>query len=77
MKIFTFAKNVFFIGLTILSSFTSVNSLICISVNNQPCKARPETINVISNNPVFYAFSIKTSKCNESCNNIKDLYAKI
>ena len=32
----------------------------CISMNNQPCKARPEIINVNSNNPVFYPFSIKT-----------------
>ena len=37
MKIFKFVKNVFFIGLTILSSFTIVNSLICISMSNQSC----------------------------------------
>ena len=35
---------VFFVGLTILSSFTSVNSLSCISMNNQACKARLEII---------------------------------
>ena len=64
-------------GLTILSSFTSVNSQSCISINNQPCKARPEIINVNSNNPVFYSFSIKTSKCSGNCNNINDPYAKI
>ena len=29
------------------------------------------------NNPVFYPFSIKTSKCSGSCNNINDPYAKI
>ena len=77
MKIFGFVKKVFFIGLTILSSFTSVNSLSCISMNNQACKARPEIINVNSNNPVFYPFSIKTSKCSGNCNNINDPYAKI
>ena len=67
----------FFIGFTILLSFTSVNSLSCISMNNQACKARPEIINVNSNNPVFYPFSIKTSKCSGNCNNINDPYAKI
>ena len=36
--------------------------LSCISVSNQQCKARPEIIDVNSNNPVFYPFSIKTSK---------------
>ena len=65
------------IELTILSSFTSVNSLSCISMNNQACKARPEIINVNSDNPIFYSFSIKTSKCSGNCNNISDPYAKI
>ena len=32
-------------------------------MSNQPCKARPEIINVNNNNPIFYPFSIKTSKC--------------
>ena len=47
-KIFRFIKKVFFIGLTILSGFTKANSLSCISMNNQACKARPEIINVNS-----------------------------
>ena len=46
-------------------------------MNNQVCKVRPEIINVNSNEPVFYPFSIKTSKCSGSCNNINDPYAKI
>ena len=32
---FGFVKKIFFVGLTILSRFTNVNSLSCISVNNQ------------------------------------------
>ena len=68
MKMFGFVKKVFFVRLTILLNFTNPSSLnviplICISMNNQPCKARPEIINVSSNNPVFYPFSIKTNKC--------------
>ena len=46
-------------------------------MNNQACKARPKIINVNSNNPVFYPFSIKKSKCSGNCNNINDPYAKI
>ena len=46
-------------------------------MNNQACKVRPEIINVNSNEPVFYPFSIKTSKCSGSCNNINDPYAKM
>ena len=66
-----------FIGLTILSGFTNANSLSCILMSNQTCKARPEIINANSNNPVFYPFSIKTSKCSGNCNDINDPYAKI
>ena len=46
-------------------------------MNNEPCKARPEIINVNNNNPIFYPFSIKTSKCSSNCNNINDPNAKI
>ena len=46
-------------------------------MNNQECKVRPEIVNVNSNESVFYPFSIKTSKCSGSCNNIYDPYAKM
>ena len=55
----------------------SETSLSCVSVNNQECKVRLKIINSNSNEPVFYPFSIKTSKCSGSCNNIYDPYAKI
>ena len=77
MKIFRFVKKVFSIGLTIVSNLVSTNSLSCISMNNQPCKARPEIINIISNNSIFYPFSIKTNKCSGNCNIINDPYVKI
>ena len=72
----------FLIGLTILSNFTNASSLnaiplSCISMNNQSCKARPEIVNVNSNNPILNPFSIKTNKCRGSCNNINDPYSKI
>ena len=46
-------------------------------MKNQARKVRPEIINVNSNEPVFYPFSIKTSKFSASCNNINQPYAKI
>ena len=76
MKIFRFVKKVFFVGLTILSNLTHATSLSCISMNTQPCKARPEIVNVNNNNPIFYPFSIKTSKSSGNCNNINDPYSK-
>ena len=44
---------------------------------NQECKVRPKIINAIGNEPIFCPFSIKTSKCSGSCNNINNPYAKI
>ena len=46
-------------------------------MKNQACKVRPAIVNVNSNEPVFYPFSIKTSKCSANCNNINDPYTKI
>ena len=76
MKVFGFLKKVFFIVLTILSSFTNANSLSCISMNNQECKTRPQVVNVNGNKPAFFPSSIETSKCSGSCNNTNYSYAK-
>ena len=77
MKIFRFVQKLFFKGLTILSSFTNASSLSCISMINQVCKARPQIVNVNSNNPIFYPLSIKISKCSSNCYNTNDPYSKI
>ena len=74
---FVFFKNIFLTRLAFISSLVSTTPLSCISMNNQACKVRPEIINVNSDEPVFYPFSIKTSKCSGSCNNINDPYAKM
>ena len=56
---------------------SNVNSSKYISMNNQECKIRPEIININSNEPLFYPYSIKVNKCSGSCNNINDPYAKL
>ena len=76
-KMFGFIKKCFLTRLVLLSTLTNVNLLSCISMNNQKCKVRPQIVNVNSDEPVFYPFSIKTSKCSGSCNNINDPYAKV
>ena len=70
MKMFRFVKKVLFVGLTILSSFVSINALNCNSMNNQECKTRPHVVNVNGDEPVFFSFSIETSKCSGSFNDI-------
>ena len=46
-------------------------------MDNQECKIKPKIVNVNTNEPVFYHFSIKTSKCSGSSNNANDPYAKL
>ena len=75
MNIFGFVKKVFFVRLSILLGFTKANSLnaiplSCISMSNQECKTRPQIVNVNGDEPVFFPFSIETSKCSGSFNNI-------
>ena len=76
---FGFIKKASLVGLTDLSyvNLLSTNQLSCISMYNQKCKVRLEIINDNSDEPVFYLFSIKTSKCSGSCHNINDPYAKM
>ena len=63
--------------MTTFFNLSYVNSLECISVNNQECKARPKIINVNNDEPVFYPYSIKVNKCSGSCSSINDPYAKL
>ena len=45
-------------------------------MNNQECKIRPEIINLNTNEPLFYPYSIKINKCKGSCNSINDPHVK-
>ena len=56
---FGFMKQIFISALRYFNNLSSVNSLECISMKNQECKVIPEIVNVNSNNPIFYPFSIK------------------
>ena len=69
-------KKIFCIGSLFLSSLVSTTPLSCISIKNQECKLRPKIVDINSNNPIFYPFSIKTNKYSGSCNNINNPYAK-
>ena len=76
-KMFSFIKQLFVSTMMFFSSLSCVSSLGCVSMNNQKCKARTEIVDVSSNDPVFYPFSIKVNKCSGNCNNINDPYARI
>ena len=76
-KILEFIKRCFFTGLAFLSTLISVNSLSSISMNNQGYKVRAQIVNVDEDDPVVFLFSIKTSRCRGSCNNINNPCAKL
>ena len=75
---FGFVKRIFFSTMMFFGcNLLRVNPLECVSMNNQEYKVIPEIGHVNSNEPVFYHFSIRTSKYSGSCNNINDPYAKL
>ena len=75
---FGFIKKSFLTAIKFINfNLSSVNSLECVSMNNQECKIRTETINLNTNEPLFYPYSIKINRCKGSCNRINDPYAKI
>ena len=55
----------------------SVNSLECVSMNNQECQIRSQIINGNTNEPMFYPYSVTINKCKGKCNSINDPYAKL
>ena len=75
---FGFIKKCFFTAMAFFScNVLNVNSLECVSMNNQECKMRSEIINVNTNEPMFYPYSITINKCKGSCNTINDPYDKL
>ena len=74
---FPFFKKIFCIRSLFLSSLVITTPLSCISIKNEACKVRPKIVDVNSNNSIFCPFSIKINKCNGSCYNINNPYAKI
>ena len=58
-------------------SFSHCNARKYFSMNNQECKVIPAIMNINSNEPSFYPYSIFVNKCGGRCNNIDDPCAKL
>ena len=58
-------------------NLSNFNSLKCVSMSNQQCTERPEIININSNEPSSYPYSVTISKFSGSCNNINVPYPKM
>ena len=46
-------------------------------MNNQECKVRSQIANINGDDPMFFPFSIKTSKCSCSYNDINNPCTKL
>ena len=75
MRIFSFVKETFFLGSTVISNITG--ALECISIKNQQCKVKTKIVDVSSNNLIFYPLSVKVNRYSGNCNNINNPYRRI
>ena len=74
---FRFIRKMFVVAMTFFSFIPlNVNSLECVSMNNQKCRTRTKIININNNESVFCPFSINVNKCSGCCNNINDPHSK-
>ena len=74
---FGFEEQIFISAMFFGCNLPSGNSSKCISMNNQECKVRPQIGNVNGDDPEIFPYSVKTSKCSGSCNNINNPLAKL
>ena len=56
---FGLVKKCFFTGLVFISTLTSVNLLVCVSMNNQECRIRPQNVNINSKESIFFPLALK------------------
>ena len=63
---FRFIKQIFVSTMMFFGNLSNLNPLECVSISNQECKIRPEIVIVNNNDPIFFRFSIKISKCSGS-----------
>ena len=76
-KMFRFIKKMFITVIGFIGLSLNANALKYISINNKECKAKPVIMNINSNEPLFYPYSVIVNQCNGSCNNINNPYAKL
>ena len=75
---FGFVKKAFFVAMTFFGfNVLNVNSLECVSMKNQECRVRLEIINLTTDEPIFYSYSITINRCWASCCIMINPYAQI
>ena len=65
-----------FVMVFILLCFDGLLAMKCVSINNQPCLVRPWLIDLSLNELHYYQFIIM-SRCDGSCNTVKDPFGVV
>ena len=55
--------------------FNSKGPMKCLTLNNQPCQARPMVVNINSDETLFCPFTVSVNKCGGRCNTTDNPYA--
>ena len=55
----------------------SKGNIKCVFLNNRPCQTRSTLVNINSNEPLYYLFTVSVIECGGSCNTIDDPYVRV
>ena len=73
---FRFSKKMFTVVIEFIGLNANANPLKFVSMRYQECKIRSAIMNINSNEPLFYLYSVLVNKCSGICNDINNPYAK-
>ena len=65
------------IGLLSFGGSVAFDSIKCAFLNNRLYQARQTLVDINSNEPLYYPFTVSVNKCGRSCSTIDDSYARI
>ena len=74
---FGFIKKMFIAAMTFVGCGALISSspLKCVSISNQECNVKSAMVNINSNEPLFYPYSVLVNKCSGNCDDIDNPYA--
>ena len=66
-----------FIGLSSFGGLLASCLIESVSLNHRLCQVRPKLVDINSNEPIYYPFTVTVNKCGGCCNTFDDTYAQI
>ena len=66
-----------FIGLSSFGGLLASGHIESVSLNHRLYQVRPKLVDINSNEPIYYPFTVTVNKCSGCCNTFDDTYAQI